>query len=203
MSDSDERTVQLLERQGFRELVSSHLFTAGVVFAPTLDDKIMLLEHAREELTHFEVVSSLYEKLTGRSLFDHAATHASHLPAPKTWLEAAVAGYLVDRAAAAQLRDYLNVKDARLGAVIREIHEHEHEHQAAAETALLDQCRNNPAAALAARPHVEKWFKVALSVLDAQGGPDAERVGAAFAAGVRGTLAACGLTVPESPRSDA
>jgi 1,2-phenylacetyl-CoA epoxidase catalytic subunit len=203
MTGPDDRTVQLLERQGFRELVSSHLFAAGVGLAPTLDDKIMLLEHAREELSHFEAVAGLYEKLTGRSLYEHAAPHAAQIPAPTTWLEAAVAGYLVDRAASAQLRDYLRIADTRLAAVVREIHEHEHEHQAAAETALLDQCRNNPAAALAARPLISRWYRVALSVLDAQSGPDAERVAQAFGASVSDTLSECGLSAPEAALSGA
>jgi 1,2-phenylacetyl-CoA epoxidase catalytic subunit len=203
MPGPDDRTVQLLERQGFRELVSSHLFAAGVGLAPTLDDKIMLLEHAREELSHFEAVAVLYEKLTSQSLFEHASPHAAQIPQPTTWLEAAVAGFLVDGAAAAQLRDYLGIGDTRLAAVVREIHEHEHEHKAAAETALLDQCRGNPAAALAARPLISRWYRVALSVLDAQTGPDAERVARAFAEGVRETLAECGLSVPEAPLSGA
>ena len=74
--------------------------------------------------------------------------------------------------------------------------EHEHEHQVAAETALLDQVRDNPSIAQTVRPHVERWYRIALSVLDGPPGPDADRVAAAFASSVRRTLEACGQPLP-------
>src|ERR1700742_3119720 len=98
-----QRLVEILERQGYRELVSAHLFAGAVLLAPTIDDKHMLAEHAREELAHFEVVATLYEKVAGRGLFDAVSARAAMMPSPSSWLEAAVAGYLVDRAAAVQL----------------------------------------------------------------------------------------------------
>lgn len=192
MAPTDHHIVRLLESQGFRELVSAHLFAAGVSFAPTIDDKHMLAEHAQEELHHFEVVASLHDQLAGRPLFEVASRRAAEVPMPATWLEAAVAGYLVDRAASMQLREYTQLGDPRLEAVVREIHEHEHEHQAAAETALLDQVRDNPSTTDAMRSHVARWYQIALSVLDGPSGPDADRVAKAFAASVRATLAACG-----------
>lgn len=197
MESTDYPIVRLLESQGFRELVSAHLFAAGVSFAPTIDDKHKLAEHAQEELRHFEVVAALHDKLAGRALFELAARRAAEVPMPMTWLEAAVAGYLVDRAASMQLREYTKVGDLRLEAVVREIHEHEHEHQAAAETALLDQVRDNPSIAGAMRAHVARWYQIALSLLDGPSGPDADRVAAAFAASVRGTLSACGQPAPD------
>lgn len=196
METTDHRIVELLESQGFRELLSAHLFAAGVAFAPTIDDKHMLAEHAQEELGHFELVAALHDQLSGKSLFETASRRASEVPVPATWLEAAVAGYLVDRAASTQLREYMRIGDARLEAVVREIHEHEHEHQVAAETALLDQVRANPAIADAVRPHVARWYGIALSVLDGPPGPDADRVAMAFAKSARATLAACGVTPP-------
>jgi 1,2-phenylacetyl-CoA epoxidase catalytic subunit len=201
MESTDLRIVGILERQGFRELVSAHLFAAGVTFAPTIDDKHMLAEHAQEELGHFELVAALHDQISGRSLFDIASRRAAEVPVPGTWLEAAVAGYLVDRAASTQLREYLRVGDPRLDVVVREIHEHEHEHQVAAETALLDQVRDNPSIADVVRPHVERWYRIALSVLDGPPGPEAERVAAAFASSIRRTLEACGQLVPGGGRS--
>jgi 1,2-phenylacetyl-CoA epoxidase catalytic subunit len=193
----DSKLLEMLESQGYRELVSAHLFAGGVRVAPTIDDKHMLAEHAQEELRHFEVVAALHDKLTGRPLFEIASSRAAEVPTPTTWLEAAVAGYLVDRAASTQLREYTKVGDPRLEAVVREILEHEHEHLAAAETALLDQVRDNPSIAVAMRSHVARWYQIALSLLDGPSGLDADRVAAAFSAGVRGTLAQCGQPAPD------
>ena len=45
--------MRVLEQQGYRELVSAHLFAAGLPLAPTIDDKHMLAEHARDGLRRF------------------------------------------------------------------------------------------------------------------------------------------------------
>lgn len=193
---TDERILRILESQGYRELVSAHLFATGVALAPTIDDKHMLADHAREELAHFEVVATLYEKIAGRGLYDVVSARAASVPSPGSWLEAAVAGYLVDRAASVQLAEYRALTDARLDPVIHQILEHEHEHQTAAETALLDQCREGSAASASVGLHVARWYPLAVSVLDGVG-PDAARVRGVFAASVRSTLAACGVSPPD------
>jgi 1,2-phenylacetyl-CoA epoxidase catalytic subunit len=188
-----ERLLPILESQGVRELVSAHLLAAGLPLAPTIDDKHMLADHAREELAHFEVVGRLYEQLTGNALYEVVARRANEVPVPQSWLEAAVAAYLVDRAAALQLREYQQVGDPRLDQVIDSVLEHEHEHMTAAETALVDQCRATPTSAKQASAHVARWFGIARRLLD--GGTDA-RVAHAFAASVQATLTACGIELP-------
>jgi len=193
---SSERVARILESQGFRELVSAHLFAAGVPLAPTIDDKHMLADHAREELSHFEVISRLYEQVTGKALYDVIGARASEVPSPRSWLEAAVAAYLVDRAAAVQLREYQRVGDPRLDRVIDVVLEHEHEHMAAAETALIDQARATPATAKLAEEHVARWFAIARGLLDE--GPDTARVAQSFATSVRVALSACGIAPPGS-----
>jgi len=190
----DSKLLEVLENQGYRELVSAHLFAGGVRAAPTIDDKHMLAEHAREELSHFEVVAALYEQVAGRNLYEVVAPRADVMPAPASWLEVTVAAYLVDRAAAVQLAAYQRLGDGRLDPLIHKILDHEHEHQAAAETALLDQCRGTAERALLARKHVERWFPLARGVMDAASSGAAE-----FADSVRATLSACGLRVPDDP----
>ena len=192
----DQKLVEILERQGYRELVSAHLFAGAVLLAPTIDDKHMLAENAREELSHFEVVAVLYEQTAGRGLFDVVAARVATMPTPASWLEAAVAGYLVDRAAAVQLGAYQRLGDTRLTALMHKILDHEHEHQTAAETALLDQCRGGTGHAKGATPHVAKWYPLARGVLDAGAGSS---VAAAFAESVRPTMNACGLALPDDP----
>ncbi|HEX4340164.1 MAG TPA: ferritin-like fold-containing protein [Polyangiaceae bacterium] len=189
-----EKLAAILENQGYRELVSAHLFAGGVRLAPTIDDKHMLAEHAREELSHFESVSTLYEQVVGAGLYDIVAPRAASMPTPASWLEIAVAAYLVDRAAAVQLAAYQRLGDPRLETLIHKVLDHEHEHQTAAETALLDQCRGTPAHLELARGHVERWFPLARGVMD----PGTKTVGA-FADAVRPTLTACRLSVPSDP----
>jgi 1,2-phenylacetyl-CoA epoxidase catalytic subunit len=192
----DQKLVEILERQGYRELVSAHLFAGAVLLAPTVDDKHMLAEHAREELSHFEVVAALYEQAAGHGLYDAVAARVATMPTPTSWLEAAVAGYLVDRAAAIQLAAYQKLGDARLTALMHKILDHEHEHQTAAETALLDQCRGGTGPAKGATQHVARWYPLACGVLDAAAGSS---VAAAFADSVRPTMTACGLALPDDP----
>jgi 1,2-phenylacetyl-CoA epoxidase catalytic subunit len=192
MSLPDDRLLKILENQGARELVSAHLFATGVPLAPTIDDKHMLADHAREELAHFEVIAALYERIAGHGLYEAVSARPGQVPTPTSWLESAVAGYLVDRAASVQLLEYKKLEDPRLDKVIEQILEHEHEHQSAAETALLDQCRI-AGAQTAAREFAAKWYPIALGVLD---GPDASRVESLFGASVRTTLSACGLSLP-------
>jgi 1,2-phenylacetyl-CoA epoxidase catalytic subunit len=196
MTLPDARLRQILENQGYRELISAHLFATGVPLAPTIDDKQMLANHAREELHHFEVVSTRYEDLGGQRLFETVSPRTHDAPVPRSWLETAVAGYLFDRAVAIQLLAYKKLGDPRLDAVVDEILEHEHEHQAAAETAFLDECRSNPASVKAAGTHVAYWYRVAVDVLD-----DAGNGGVLdeYRAGIQATLKACGLTVPGAP----
>lgn len=197
MAVSDERLKRILQNQGYRELVSAHLFATGVPHAPTIDDKQMLANHAREELHHFEVVSTRYEDLGGKGLFETISAQTRTAPVPTSWLETAVAGYLFDRAVAVQLTAYKKLGDTGLGALVDEILEHEHEHQAAAETALLDECRSNPASAKAAVAHVKNWYEVAVGVFDDDDG----RAGvvAEYRKSVQQTLASCGLSLPGAP----
>jgi 1,2-phenylacetyl-CoA epoxidase catalytic subunit len=198
MSLPDDRLISLLERQGFRELVSAHLFAAGVLLAPSIDDKHMLADHAREELGHFEVVAAIYEKLTDRPLHEAVRERAAAIPTPGTWLEAAVAGFLIDRAAASQLLEYKNTDDARVSSIIDEITEHEHEHMSATGTALLDQCRGKPQVARSAQAHLARWFEIAESLLDHSAKTGDSRAARAFVESVKPTLAACGLSLPHS-----
>ena len=198
MSIPDEKMARVLESQGYRELVTAHLFSSGVALAPTLDDKHMLADHAREELGHFEVVSTLYDRLFGKSLYEIVSERARRVALPASWLESAVAGYIVDRAAAIQLTDYKRLPDERLGRLVDEILEHEHEHQSAAETALLDQCKSDPKASELAAAFVARWFQAALDVLDGDDPESRGRVVAQLVESLRPTLSACRLTLPRA-----
>jgi 1,2-phenylacetyl-CoA epoxidase catalytic subunit len=187
------RLLEILERQGYRELVSAHLFATGVRAAPSIDDKHMLVEHAGEELAHFEVVAALYEELSGKTLYDAVVARAEAVPVPASWLEVAVAAYLVDRAAAVQLAAYENLSDPQLDRLIHKILDHEHEHQTAAETALRDQCHGDGARLAHAQQLVDRWYPLARATLDEPGPTSA--TASAFTQSVQPTLRTCGLSL--------
>ena len=191
---TDSRRLEILESQGYRELISGHLFASAVRLAPGIDDKHVLLEQAGEELAHFEVIAAMYERVCGKNLYDAVAARADALPMPASWLEITVAAYLVDRAAAVQLSAYEKLGDEQLGKLIHKILDHEHKHLTAAQTTLRDQCQANPEQSQLAQQHVERWFPVARATLDAS--PAAAAIAAAFADSVRPTLNACGLKLP-------
>jgi len=186
----DARLLHVLESQGYRELISAHLFANGVRVAPSIDDKHMLVEHAGEELAHFEIVASLYEQVSGRNLYEAVAARAEALPVPASWLEVAVAAYLVDRAASVQLAAYEALGDAQLSRLIHKILDHEHEHQTAAQTALRDQCQS-AADQARAQPLVDRWYALAQSTMEVT-----PELASQFAESVRPVLTGCGLQVP-------
>lgn len=156
--------------------------------APTIDDKHMLIQHAGEELAHFELVSALYEQLSGQSLYEAVASQAETMPMPASWPEVVVAAYLVDHAAAVQLAAYQELGEPRLDRLIRKILDHEHEHKTAAETALLDLCQNAGEQRELARQHIDTWYPRACAVMDQAAEPRAK-----FARSVAAVLTRCGL----------
>lgn len=187
---TDAKLLEVLERQGYRELVSAHLFAGGVRVAPSIDDKHMLVQHASEELAHFELVASTYEETSGHNLYETVASRAETMPIPGSWPEVVVAAYLVDHAAAIQLGAYQQLGDKRLLGLIRKIVDHEHEHKTAAETALRDLCQDAGRKELARR-HLARWYPLACAVMDGS-----EQAQAAFAESLRRTLESCGLELP-------
>jgi 1,2-phenylacetyl-CoA epoxidase catalytic subunit len=188
----DSRLLEILQSQGYRELISAHLFANAVRVAPSIDDKHVLLEQAGEELAHFEVITSMYEHVCGKSLYEAIAARADALPVPSSWLEIAVAAYLVDRAAAVQLAAYEKLGDERLSKLIHKILDHEHKHLTAAQTTLRDQCHADAGSTQLAQQHVERWFALARTTLDVS-----SETAAAFVNSVRSTLSACGLQLPK------
>jgi len=184
---------QCLENQGYRELAAAHLLAIGVVYAPTLDDKQMLADHARDELRHFEVVSGMYEEAYRVALEPVVAARLAGLPQPSSWLEASLASYVFDRAVFCQLEVYQAASDLSLRRLAAATVEQEREHQRAAEVALIDQSKDGAFVAETAQEFLSHWFAVALRSLDSTDPSLTTRV----VEDVRSTLAACGLQVPE------
>ena len=190
----DAALLSILESQGYRELVSAHLFAGGVAFAPTVDDKQMLADHAREELHHFEAVSAVYEDLSGEALEGIVGGRVAGFPRPSSWLETAIAGFLFDRAVFCQLKSYEAMGDNRLYALVLHIIEHEREHQKAAEATLRDLCRTPAFVPETAQEHLYHWLSIARRALD-WSSRDAEET---FIESVGPVVRDCGLSLGDT-----
>ena len=158
--------ITVLENQGFRELAAARLFSAGVLLAPSLDEKQMFGRHSLEELTHFEVVASAYAGLTSKELHEAVAQRADAVPMPSVWTELVVAGFLLDRAVIQQLKAYQTSTDGWLAGLANMIVAHENDHLSALEDTLRELCRAHESDAKAVKAHVERWLPIALETFD-------------------------------------
>ncbi len=161
--DAHAFVARLLESQGYRELVAADALAAGLRFAPSLDDKVLLAHQVSEELQHFEAVSALYEELgEGRPVRGRQAAAG---PGAGAILLArggrrAVPGLprrKVPPAGAPVASAYAPYTE-----IVKRILQEEEDHQAAARTALLrDLCRDGDAAVRLAQAHRVPWLRPA------------------------------------------
>jgi len=161
----------LLERQGYRELAAAHLFSSGVVLAPTLDEKQMLARHCLDELEHFEIVATLLEEHGVADLLGRVAPRVAELPRPESWLEMVVVGLLFDRAVYYQLRAYAAAPDTRVAELAVRVIADEQEHIAAGQAALRDLGKREPDFARRLAAAVERWLPASLACFDDDGAP--------------------------------
>ncbi len=152
---------RLLESHGRHELASAHVLAAAVPLAPSLDDKILLIEHAREELDHFESAAVLYEELDAGDLLSKVAPGAARVPRAESWLEVAFVQFLFCRAGKLQLREYAGSTYRPYAEIVAKILREEEEHGAAGEATLRELCREPPHAEKA-QACFERWLRISL-----------------------------------------
>jgi len=156
----------LLERQGYRELAASHLFSMGVPLAPSLDEKQMLARHCLDELEHFEAVAMLHEEEGGEDLIGRVAEEVRALPRPETWLEMVVIGIVFDRAVYYQLRAYAAAPDPRVASFAVRVIADEQEHLSAGQSALSDLEKKGLGGQAELDALVARWLPHALACFD-------------------------------------
>lgn len=199
---------RVMERQGRQELAAAHLFASTLPLAPTLDDKLLLVDHAREELLHFEAIAGVYEELGAGDLFKAVAAAASNLPAPRSWVEAVVVACFFDRAPQFAFDAFRSSSYAPLANVVARIVDDEIDHQAAAEKTLADLCAMSPQNRELAQDCVNRWLPICVGMVAVRDPTSerAERLGLkahvegdpvdALLADARAILARCGLVLP-------
>jgi len=155
----------LLERQGYRELAAAHLFSRGVVVAPTLDEKQMFARHCLDELGHFEQVAARYEEAGAGDLLSKVLPQVEALPLPSTWLEMVLVGISFDRAVYYQLRAYAAAPDRRVAELAVQVIADEHEHLAASQAALSDLARE-PDGVKELGQLIDRWLPISKECFD-------------------------------------
>jgi 1,2-phenylacetyl-CoA epoxidase catalytic subunit len=150
---------RLLESQGYRELVAVDILASAIRLAPSLDDKALLLQQAREELEHFEALGGLYEELGAGDLFEVVRHRLAAIPEPSSWLEAVVVESLFCRAGRFHLREQQSPAYPPYADIVKRILAEEEEHLTAADGVLRDLCRDDPGNLRAAQGHLERWLR--------------------------------------------
>ncbi len=158
-----ESMVSLLVSHGLRELVAAHTFAASLRLAPSLDDKMLLIEQTHEELEHFELTADFYGELTGSDL--HVAIIGiADAPPPTSWPELVVAQFLLCRAEKFQLAEHRSSSCRPYAEMTEKLLADEESHAAAGEAALRklssDAAGADHLASLQA--HVDRWLRLSL-----------------------------------------
>ena len=155
---------QMIRSQAYRELAASHAFSHALRYVPTLEYKRQVMEHAVEELEHYEACVALYSELDAGDL-DKICTKrlAEDEPIPfvGSFLELGVAQCLYDSASGFHLREYENCSFDPYCRVVGKILEEEEGHEDFGAELLIEYCRD-PANRAEAQEYFDKWLAVSM-----------------------------------------
>ncbi len=160
---SDYRALvrQLLESQGYREIMAANIFGHAIKFAPDLRLKQLIAEQMVEELEHFEAVACLYKQVEGGPLLPMIEDRLARVPYPGSWLELAMAQFLYDRAGEFHLREYRSCSFVPYARIVGKILAEEEGHEGFGERVVKEFCLQAEGRSKA-QPHFDKWLAVAL-----------------------------------------
>jgi ring-1,2-phenylacetyl-CoA epoxidase subunit PaaA len=200
---------QLLESQGYREVMAANMFGHAMKFIPTLEHKQMVAHQIEEELEHFEEVAKLYEQVTNDDLLQAIQDKLDRVPLSESWSELAMAQFLYDRAGEFHLREYKTCSYAPYSRIVTKILEEEEGHEGFGEK-VVRELSKEATNLVCLQELFEKWLTVALLSF---GRPATEGNSFAIAAGLKTrdsgevmqdylndlkpTMKACGLHFPE------
>jgi ring-1,2-phenylacetyl-CoA epoxidase subunit PaaA len=200
---------QLLESQGYREVMAANLFGHAMKHIPVLEYKKLVAHQMGEELEHFEEVTKLYEKVTGDDLLEAVQSKMERVPYPESWMELAMAQFLYDRAGEFHLREYTTCSFAPYSRIVTKILEEEEGHEGFGEKVVLDLSKD-PNNATVLQELFEKWLTVALlsfgrpategnrfAITEGLKTRDSGEVMKDFINDIKPTMVACGLRFPE------
>ncbi|GIX48999.1 MAG: hypothetical protein KatS3mg131_3210 [Candidatus Tectimicrobiota bacterium] len=199
---------QLLESQGYREIMAANLFGHALKYIPDLRTKRLVAQQLVEELEHFEAVAALYAEVAGGDLYAAVSDRLSRIPYPESWLELAMAQFLFDRAGEFHLREYRTCSYAPYARIIAKILDEEAGHEGFGEQVVRRFC-TDPARREEAQQLFTKWLRVALLSFGRPGTPgnryaiamglktrDSGEIMQDFLNDIKPTMVACGLQFP-------
>jgi ring-1,2-phenylacetyl-CoA epoxidase subunit PaaA len=200
---------QLLESQGYREVMAANMFGHAMKYIPTLNHKQMVAHQIEEELEHFEEVAKLYQQVTGDDLLEAIQDKLERVPFSESWTELAMAQFLYDRAGEFHLREYKTCSYAPYSRIVTKILEEEEGHEGFGEKVVLELSKN-PQYHDALQKLFEKWLTVAMLSFGRPGTEgnsfaissglktrDSGEVMQDFINDIKPTMIACGLQFPE------
>jgi ring-1,2-phenylacetyl-CoA epoxidase subunit PaaA len=107
--DYRDMLLRLMTRQFYAETATAEVFGRSIACAPTLKEKFLAAEFAKEEAEHSEYLCNLFRGLG----VDPEALHAARPPAAQfwsldldSWIHIAVFNFTVDRAGSHQIMEY-------------------------------------------------------------------------------------------------
>lgn len=200
---------QLLESQGYREIMAANLFGHAIKYVPTLHFKQLVAHQMEEELEHFEEVAKLYADLTGGDLLQAISDRFERVPYPSSWEELAMAQFLYDRAGEFHLREYKICSYVPYSKIVTKILEEEEGHEGFGEK-VVQELAKDPQNRPRLQELFEKWLTVAMLSFgrpDTEGNRYAITVGLKtrdsgeimqdFVNDIKPTMRACSLQFPE------
>jgi 1,2-phenylacetyl-CoA epoxidase catalytic subunit len=179
-----------LRSYAVRQLAMVQTSGAGVVHAPTLDERMCAAERAREELEQLEQAAELFRELFGRDLLEAVHDEISRVTPPRSWLEASAAQLALSVASGIDLG-----LPGPFAQVTRRALVAQAEHTAAARAAICDACERAHDAPEQAARDLQHWLQVGLESLDA------DELRAAYLTQLEREARSLGLAVNTAPWS--
>ncbi len=199
---------QLLESQGYREIMAANLFGHALKYVPDLRTKQLIAKQLVEELEHFEAAAALYAEVAGQDLYTAVTDRLSRVPYPESWLELAMAQFLFDRAGEFHLREYRTCSYAPYARIVNKILDEEEGHEGFGEQVVRRFCAD-PAVREEAQRLFTKWLRVALLSFGRPGTPgnrfaievglktrDSGEIMQDYLNDIKPAMVACGLRFP-------
>jgi ring-1,2-phenylacetyl-CoA epoxidase subunit PaaA len=200
---------QLLESQGYREVMAANLFGHSLKYVTTLERKKMIAHHIEEELEHFEEAARLYKELTGEDMLAAIESRLGRVPYPESWEELAMAQFLYDRAGEFHLREYRACSYAPYSRIVTKILEEEEGHEGFGEQVVRELSKDEYNVPRLQRLF-DKWLPVALLSFGRPGTEgnryavevglktrDSGEVMQDFLDDIKPAMVACGLRFPQ------
>lgn len=159
---------QIVEAQGYRQLMAGNIRGFGIQFLPDLEDKLRFTRGLEHTLVVMRELERIYRELDGGSLEEAARPHLDRIPYPESRLELAACLALTGRTERAAAASYLDCSHRGFAAVARTLAETQHAVAEAEERLFVEYCAE-PGHRPQAQQYRNRWFTLCLLSLGRPG----------------------------------